>query len=40
MWKVNCPKEKYWIQFDNKKFIFELKSKKGKSLGAKNKVVT
>ena len=31
-------KEKYWMQFDNNnKIIFELKSKKGKSLDAKTK---
>lgn len=40
MWKITIPfpKKKYWIQFDNK-IVFELKTKKGKSLGAQNKEV-
>lgn len=40
MWKVPVlfQKQKYWMQFDNNnKIIFELKSKKGKSLDAKAK---
>lgn len=39
---IPFQKEKYWIQFDNNnsKIIFELRSKKGKSLGVKSKEVT